>query len=37
LMVAGESVDLTFQRLGDRVVVFSHGHTSKQVPVLSHV
>ena len=37
LMVAGESVDLTFQRFGDRVVVFSHGHTSKQVPVLSHV
>jgi glycogen debranching enzyme len=37
LIVAGESVNLTFQRLGDRVVVFSQGHTSKQVPVLSHV
>lgn len=37
LMVAGASVDLTFQRLVDRVVVFSQGHTSKKVPVLSHV
>ena len=27
LMVAGASVDLTFQRLVDRVVVFSQSHT----------
>jgi glycogen debranching enzyme len=37
LIVAGASVDLTFQRLGDRVVVFSHDRTSSQVRVLSHV
>jgi glycogen debranching enzyme len=37
LIVAGASVDLTFQRLGDRVVVFSEGHGSSPVRVLSHV
>jgi glycogen debranching enzyme len=38
LPVAGVSVDLTFQRLGDRVVVFSEGQgPGRQVPVLAHV
>jgi glycogen debranching enzyme len=37
LVVAGTSVDLTFQRIGDRVVVFSEGRGASVVPVLSHV
>jgi glycogen debranching enzyme len=37
LAVGAASVDITFQRLGDRVVVFSEGHGPSSVPVLSHV
>jgi glycogen debranching enzyme len=38
LLVADTAVDLTFQRLEDRVVAFSESHgTLNPVPVLSHV
>jgi glycogen debranching enzyme len=37
LAVAGSTVDLIFQRLGDRVVVVSESHGSHPVRVLSHV
>ncbi|HEY4252634.1 MAG TPA: amylo-alpha-1,6-glucosidase [Roseomonas sp.] len=37
LQVAGAEVDLTFQRLGDRVVAFSESRGDRAVPVLSHV
>jgi glycogen debranching enzyme len=37
LMVAGAAVDLTFQRLGNRTVVFSEGYGASSIRVLSHV
>jgi hypothetical protein len=37
LEVAGQRVDLRFQRVEDRVVVYSEQDGGGQIPVLSHV